>query len=1181
MNTGQFLGRALLRGLRPHSRAVLLWTGGVVIAFAVLGFLVAPVLVRPTLERKLSAALDRNVSIARLDINPFALSATLRDVVIGDGREGPALFTLAQLFVSCQVSSLFRWAPVISKLKLTQPALHLVRNEDKTYNFSDLLDRALAEPPASPPRFSVNNIEVEDGSIDFDDRREHEQHRITQLSIGIPFVSSLPTQAEVWVEPRFSALVNGRPVAISGKTRPFEDTHETVLSLDLTDLPLPTYIEYVPVPIPVKVDSGLLTAKAQLTFVGHGRDPPQLTLAGTFRLNNLVLNERSGARLLRVKSFDLALNRLDLIGQSADVGSVAVEGAELDVRRDSRGELNLNTLLSPNARATSAGSSFPLHVGSIAVRHGTLRLADAAVNPAFASTLSDVTIDITDLASAPDKKAGVTFSFETDTGARLSHRGMLGLSPVRADGRLELTGFRLDRLYPYYAGAINLAIDEGTLDGSTELHFDNRGGGAITLTNLDATANNLKMRLPDSNEPLWRGAVLAVHGGSVDVAKHAIRLELVESHGAVATIRRDADGNISFERLIRTHEAGAALAGTAETWHVETGRVVLDDFSATFNDETVTPPAQITLSHGFLTLEDLSNAPNAKGHAILKATVTKRGTVSIAGPIATRPFAATLNVDANGIDLVPFQPYITRGARVVVTGGTASAKGAVELATGTSRHAGFKGELTLGAVAVLDEANEADLLKWRSLALAGIDAQLEPLVVTVGNIALDDFFVRLMLNESGEFNLQQLGRHRTPAGTPATPTAESNTVQVAAPPGKAATWLKLGKATLTGGSVDFTDHFIRPNYSANLTGLTGSLSSVVFDQPANIELRGNVQGSAPVEISGRINPLAQNLFLDVKASATDISLPPLTPYSEKYVGYGIEKGKLSMKVSYHVEDRKLKAENSIVLDELTFGEKVESPDAIKAPVLLAVGLLKDRNGVINFDLPVEGSLDDPQFSVGGLVLRALESLIVKAVTAPFALLGSLSGHGEKLAYIEFAAGSAALDKQSEDKIKAVAKALIDRPAVKVDVAGRVDPAQDREALKRSAVDRQVRAQKFIDLVKGGEPPASVDAVEVPAAEYDALLTRAYTTATFTKPRNAIGLPKDLSRNEMEALLLANAAVSDEDLRSLAERRAEAVRASLINGEHVPEARVFLLAPKLDAQGIKDTGRPTRVDFAMH
>jgi hypothetical protein len=775
----------------------------------------------------------------------------------------------------------------------------------------------------------------------------------------------------------------------------------------------------------------------------------------------------------------------------------------------------------------------------------------------------------------------VTFSFVSDTGARLSQRGTLGLAPVRADGRLEMTGFKLVRLYPYYASALNLVVDDGTLDATTDVHYDGSRAGTLTLTGLDAAANNLKLRLPEEKEPLWRVPVLAVHGGSVDVAKRAINFESIESHGAAVTIRRYADGSINFDRLVRTPERGATPAAGDEGWRVEANKVAVDDLSAIFTDETVSPPARLALSRVTLNAENLSRTATAKGHATLKATVNKRGALALSGQVATAPFATTLNVVAKEIDLVPFQAYLSREARVVLTGGTASARGTLDFASGTPYRAGFKGDLVLGDVAMLDESNDADLLKWKSLSLAGIDAKLEPLAVSVGDITLDDFFARLLLNENGEFNLQQLSRERPPATAPPTPTAQPGTVQVAAPPGTATTWLKLGKATLTGGNIDFTDHFIRPNYSANLTGVAGSLSSLAFDKPADIELHGSVQGSAPVEISGRINPLAQNLFLDVKASATDIDLPPLTPYSGKYVGYGIEKGKLSMRVSYLVQDRKLKAENSIILDQLTFGQKVESPDAIKAPVLLAVALLKDRNGVIKFDLPVSGSIDDPKFSVGALVFRAIVNLILKVVTAPFALLGALSGHGEELAYIEFAPGSAVLDQPSEAKIKAVAKALIDRPALKLDVTGRVDPDQDREGLKHASVDRQVKQQKFNDLVRSGAPPASVESVEVPPAEYESLLTRAYKAADFPKPRNAIGFAKDLPREEMETLLLANAKVSDEDLRLLGQHRAQAVHDHLVDGEHVPAERVFLVAPRVGAQEAKDKGKPTRVDFVLH
>ncbi|HTR57739.1 MAG TPA: DUF748 domain-containing protein [Casimicrobiaceae bacterium] len=1164
---------------RPRLRRALAWIAGILVAIAVIGFLVLPYFARPPLERALSAALDRKVTIERLAIDPFALSTTLSGVTIATRGEGPPVLKLDELYVNAELMSLFRWAPVINELKLTRPTLHVVRNEDKSYNFTDLIERALAAPPGPPPRFSLNNIQVIDGSIDFDDRPEHRKHQVTELNVGIPFLSSLPSQTEIKVQPRFSARINGQAVAMTGETRPFLDTHETVLHWDLAGLPLPLYLDYVPVKLPAKVESGRLDARIDFSFVGRGANPPQLTLAGDFVLLDLAVNEHSGTPLLRVPSLAVAVDKLDLTGNNAELRSIRADGVQVDVRREHGGEVNLATLVPPASAPAKGEKPFRFRIGSIALDHGVVRVTDSAVTPAFAATLNDLAVEIRNLASGAEQKATVALSFTTDAGEKLSHRGTLSLSPVGGDGRLEIAGLKLARLFPYYASALNLTVDAGTLDVATDVRFS-AGASELLLTNLGGSLHEVSMRLPDEKQPLWRIPALNVQGGAVDVSKQMVSFDSIESQGAAVNIRRDAEGAFNFARIVRRPQGTATSGPGGEGWRIDARKLALSDLSATFNDESVAPPAAIALTRVSLTGENLSNAAKMKGHASLQATVNKRGTLSLSGPIETAPFAGKFNAVAKNVDLLPFRSYISHGARVVLTGGNASAQGTLDVAIGTPMHGGFKGDFMLAGVSALDEENETDLLKWKTLRLASIDAQLEPLAVTIGDIALDDFFARLILNQTGEFNLQQLARGRAPATAPPVPTGAPKTVEVASPPTTATTWLKLGKATLTSGNIYFTDHFIRPNYSANLTSLAGGLSSLAFDKPADLELHGRVQESAPVEITGRINPLAKNLFLDIEANASDIELPPLSPYSGKYVGYGIDKGKLSMKVHYLIDERKLTAENTVILDQLTFGGKVESPDAIKVPVLLAVALLKDRNGVIQFDLPVSGSLDDPKFSVGGIVFRALINLLVKIVTSPFALLGSLGGHGEELAYIEFAPGSAALDTASQEKIKAIAKALTDRPALKLDIAGRVDPTADRDGLKHAAIERQIRLLKFNELKRRGEPPASVDATEVPAAEYEALLTRVYKDAEFDKPRNAIGFAKDLPRAEMETLLLANTTISDEDLRLLAERRGQAVHASLVDEQHVPGERVFVVTPMLNAQGIKDKGKTTRVDFAL-
>jgi len=340
-----------------------------------------------------------------------------------------------------------------------------------------------------------------------------------------------------------------------------------------------------------------------------------------------------------------------------------------------------------------------------------------------------------------------------------------------------------------------------------------------------------------------------------------------------------------------------------------------------------------------------------------------------------------------------------------------------------------------------------------------------------------------------------------------------------------------------------------------------------------------------VEIKGKINPLSKDLFLDIVADAKDIELSPMSPYAGKYVGYGIEKGKLSFNVKYKVENRKLSANNKIILNQLTFGEKIESPTAIKAPVLLAVALMKDRNGVIDIDLPISGSLDDPQFSVGGIVLRIIVNLITRAVTAPFSLLASAfgggSGSGDELSYIKFDNGRSNLNQAAQAKIATLTKALNNRPALNLEIAGRVDPLTDLDGLKRVSIERKVKAQKLKELVRKGEAPRSVDDVQVAPEEYPRYLKAAYGEESFPKPRNVIGLARDLPVPEMERLMMQYSKIGEDDMRQLASQRAQTVRDALMAGQ-IGAERLFVVAakPLTAEERAKLKGRPNRVDFSM-
>ena len=384
--------------------------------------------------------------------------------------------------------------------------------------------------------------------------------------------------------------------------------------------------------------------------------------------------------------------------------------------------------------------------------------------------------------------------------------------------------------------------------------------------------------------------------------------------------------------------------------------------------------------------------------------------------------------------------------------------------------------------------------------------------------------------------------------------------------------LRWQAIALSKGKVDFTDNFIKPNYSAKLTRVEGTISGVASNkpEPATVSIAGAVDDAAPLEISGQLHPLGPQLYTDIKASAKGVELTRLSAYSSRYAGYAIDKGTLSMSVHYKVDGGKLAAENQIFLDQLTFGDKTDSLDAVNLPVKLAVALLKNSKGEIDINLPISGSLDDPQFSVGSIIWKVIVNLISKALTAPFALLSG-GGGGDELGFVPFPAGIATLNEAAAKRLDTLSAKLKDRPALKLEATGHADPALDVEGL------RETHVMKLMVAAKAKALDASPDEVSIAPEEKEQWLAAAYKAADIKKPRNLVGMTKTLTAAEMSALLKAAAPTGPEALKALANQRGNAVKSYL--SDKLPADRVLLTSSKIGLEGLpEDKGPSTRVQF---
>jgi uncharacterized protein involved in outer membrane biogenesis len=951
---------------RGRARTLAIWAGSLLAAYAIAGFLVAPPIVRNQVESNLTERLGRKVAVERVRINPFALSASVQGFSLKETDGSTNAVAFEELYVNFTLSSLFRLAPVIEDIRLAGPYVRVVRNEDKSYSFQDIIDRFAGgppSPPGPPPRFAVYNIALSDGSIEFDDRPDKAQHVVSDLQIGIPFVSSLPSEIDINVQPHLTAKVSGTKIELLGETKPLKDTRETKLRIDIDELPLAKYFDYVPVPLRFRIPAGSLSTRLELSLSTRNERLSTLTVSGTAGLKNFVAQRSDGTPLLAVGALDVDLEGLDLVNRRAGVRSVRIESPKIDVVRRKNGELNWAALApeKPTVDPVDAKDPFLFSVAGVKLSGGTVRVLDEGPAKPFRFNLDNVSLDVAGLDNAPEAKAAVRLGCDTGAKGKLAVEGSLQLTPLRAEGKIDLAALQLGAFAPYVEEVLEVMLSGGALSTKGQFSAGARGDGPMRVA----------------------------------------------------------------------YRADASIANFAS----------------------------------------------------------------------------------------------------------------------------------------LDKPTSQDLLRWKLLAVRGIDFEISPLKLAIDQMTLSDFFSRLIVNPDGTLNMQTLGKKQEPEAAP----KPAETAAEKGPPPN----VRIGRIALANGRVNFSDFFVKPNYSIALTDVAGGVTEMTPEKPGDVELRGRIHETAPLEIAGRVNTLAADLFADIKASARDIELSPLTPYSVKYVGYGIQKGKLSVKIAYLIDKRKLTAENNIYIDQLTFGERMESPTATTLPVLFAVALMKDKNGVIDLDLPIGGSLDDPQFSVGGIVVKALVNLITKAVTSPFALIGALVGGGEELAFLEFDPGSAALDADDETKLKALAKALDDRPGLKLDVSGRTEPGADGEVLKRAAVDREVKAAKLKET--GGK---AIDETKVAPEEYEKYLTAAYRAAKFERPRNAVGLLKDLPVAEMEQLMLANSGVGDNELRQLGNARAQVAKTWLVETGKIAADRVFIVSSKTGAEGIKDQGKPTRADFSL-
>ncbi|AXI02363.1 DUF748 domain-containing protein [Aquirhabdus parva] len=1189
---------------------------------AIISWFAVPPLAKHIVEQQIETQIGRRATIGEIRFNPLTFTLTASDFSLFEPDKVTTAFSAKKLELSTSLTSIYRLAPVLSEAKLIEPKLHIVRTsaaKSGRYNFSDILDRILAKPKSNGTTlFSVSNIQLENGAIQFDDQVTGKKVKIESLNVGLPYVSNFPSKIDIFVQPHLSAIINGTTFNLKGRSKPFSGNQETSLAFDIDQLDLASYAAFSPVALPINIQSSKLSTQLDLTF-SRNKNQPEVALSGKIKLDDLALKDKANNPLLYVQSINTQLHKLNLLNGDADIDKIEIKNPEVWSSLNHQGQLNwamlkgatkpspIQSKASPNTQ-----ESLPkIILTKLDIQGGTLNWQDATnASPVFNTQLKNITLLATKLSSAKEAPPS-NFILSSGTAQNQDIQFAGTVSPLSGDlsGKVHIAALPL-ALYQPYMNRVLAASVSGELSLNTLLDIHN---GQLELKELRAELNALKATSRSTPTNTISAQKINLENTNVNTLTKTANISAVRLQGLQSDIRRDAQGKINLEQFIlatpktkrpTSTQANSSAKKTQNNWTAHLNQLAINDSHVSLTDNTVTPAVQLRADGLNLTVENISSKLDTPLKVGLKTQLNKTGKLIVDGMIAAQFKSLNLAIDAQNLPITAVQPYFTDYLNIVLAAGQASAKGKLQLTPPVAHqqlHTTYNGNFRVNNLRAIDKVTSDGFLKWNTLDISGINANIGGTAqsVTLSKITLDNFYARLILSEAAKLNLQDVivAKNTPPGSAPKSVTSDTPAdttkpdvskievkpavaVATVTEPKSNSPVIKIGQVILKRGNINYTDNFVKPHYTANLTNMNGSIGAVSSDKPqaAPIDLNGKIDNDAPVTISGSLNPLFKPMFLDIKASANGVELPRLTPYAAKYAGYAIEKGKLSMDVNYHIENDKLVAQNNVRIDQLTFGDRIESPTATKLPVLLAVALLKDRHGQININLPISGTLSDPQFSIGGIIVRIFINLITKAVTSPFALISSAFGGGDELGYAEFAPGSAVLTKEAQGKLDTIAKALIDRPALKMDLVGRADPKTDSIGISQNLLNRKIKSLKR----KDNSELNAEDSLENPVTDADKqkYMGKVYSASKFEKPHNFIGLNKSLPPAEMEKLIVTNTAVSQDDLVSLANQRSEAIRTYLQTKGEIGSDRIFLIAPKLTSDGIKDKGGPNRVDFVL-
>ncbi|MDY0120835.1 MAG: DUF748 domain-containing protein [Sulfurimonas sp.] len=1151
-----------------------------IVIYTLFGFFLLPYILKSQFVNILEQQLDAKVSIQSVSFNPYIFKLKIDGIQLKSLKD-EKLFSLSSLVVDVEPHSLYKGALHLKTLRLFQPDISLVLFADKSFNIASIIKKSdkpkelekEENAQSSFPRVLLDRIEVLDGSLAYKDYTNPTPFDFSFHTIGF-FLEDIDTKDLNTSEASirfYSSLEDGG----------FIDFKSDILSLaplklegslDFEASKLYTQWRYIQDILRLEVANGKLSFHAKYALDLDALEKTRIDDLQVYLDSLRIKPKDEPQNVLTLEKFYIQNGMIEPFAQNGVIETIGLSGLDLKVRRDRQGlidwleyikvdlpkKVEANRSKEPE-QTKEAAIPWDVVIKETSLEKIKVTFYDKGVAPQVDSSINDLSLYAKNITLAGVEPLAYKLSLQMNEKFRCTAQGEIIHSALDVATSLECKEFDIVHYRPYIdtiAGDMlkvyDLELASAWLDFDADLKLYKQDQEMVVdVNNSNTKLSKFLLRKKSTQEKLLGFEYLSVIDLAANTKSKELVIEKTELASLDVRIRRLKNKSLNLENLLVFKETqkrqSKQKSKEEKPYRIQLKHFALQGARARFDDQALSTQAHLELDRIDLNAYNIDSKEKSWLNYDLALRSNKSGTLFTQGKLRHSPLKQSSKLQLKKIGLKAFAPYIQEQSYIHLDDGSISMKSDIYYEASKSKpDLLVKGSFALNDFFLSDARNGSLLFSVIGLDLDSFTYEYAPDRFYVNEMGIDSFYLNAIIDEQKNFNLSSLMKQEKssePSKEPKDPFPAT-----------------IAKITVANGSANFADLSLPIKFATNIHDLGGAIYSIssTKEEASIVDITGEVDKYGVTSLKGSVDSADPKRYTDLKFVFKNLALSSMSGYSASFAGYKIDQGKLNLDLSYNIVNSQLDSSNSVIIDKIELGDTIEDENITKLPLGFVIALLEDKDGIIDINMPIQGDVDKPDFKYGGLVVKTLTNLVIKAVSSPFEFLGSMMGiDGESLEYAEFEAGSVAILPPQREKFDSIAKMLIKRPKIALGIFGNYDKKLDTTALRyqklvdlvvlKSGLTNRVehRSALNIDLLEdiyeelGGEESKLEKIEEELDAKYD---TKAYKVEYL----------KALV-NECSSLQ----AVAQEELELLAKRRMEAIRDYFLREKQIDPSRINL------------------------